>query len=266
MVKDFQALDLRARMRTRNDGVSEWIFDTESTRRLLELFDSRNIHIMPRWCYALSRRQAEVLFRALMDCDGSWGGMLYSSKRSLLAADFQTIAHLAGYRTTGIHTAGNNHIVSLIARRKRHTYVQSTELERSEERMAWCVTTRHGTIVSRDNNCISVSGNCRAMWLMLQQDQPDDYVIATGESHTVRELVETAFAHAGLDWQKHVVPDPSLMRPAEVDTLVGDASKARRQLDWQPRVGFHELIRRMVDADLERLAERPQPLWRQRVP
>jgi GDPmannose 4,6-dehydratase len=97
----------------------------------------------------------------------------------------------------------------------------------------------------------------RAMWLMLQQHQPDDYVIATGESHTVRELVETAFAHVELDWRKYVVPDPSLMRPAEVDTLVGDASKARRQLDWQPRVGFHELIRRMVDADLERLAERP---------
>ena len=106
----------------------------------------------------------------------------------------------------------------------------------------------------------------RAIWLMLQQHQPDDYVIATGVSHTVRELVETAFAHVELDWQKYVVPDPSLMRPAEVDTLVGDASKARRQLDWQPRVGFHELIRRMVDADLERLAERPQPLWRQRVP
>jgi GDPmannose 4,6-dehydratase len=104
------------------------------------------------------------------------------------------------------------------------------------------------------------------MWLMLQQHQPDDYVIATGESHTVRELVETAFAHVEVDWRQYVVPDPSLMRPAEVDTLVGDASKARRQLDWQPRVGFRELIRRMVDADLERLAERPQPLWRQRLP
>jgi GDPmannose 4,6-dehydratase len=92
----------------------------------------------------------------------------------------------------------------------------------------------------------------RAMWLMLQQDKPDDYVIATGESHTVQELVETAFAHVGLDWRKYLVQDPSLMRPAEVDRLIGDGGKARSELGWQPTVGFHELVRRMVDADLVR--------------
>ena len=96
----------------------------------------------------------------------------------------------------------------------------------------------------------------RATWLMLQQDRPDDYVIATGEAHSVAELVETAFGHAGLDWRPYVVQDPALMRPAEVDVLVGDAGKARRQLGWQPTVGFHELVRRMVDADLERLGDR----------
>ncbi len=94
----------------------------------------------------------------------------------------------------------------------------------------------------------------QAMWLMLQQDKPDDYVIATGETHTVREAVETAFAHVDLDWRKYVVQDPALVRPAEVDLLIGDASKARRTLGWRPRVGFHELIRLMVDADLERIA------------
>jgi GDPmannose 4,6-dehydratase len=93
----------------------------------------------------------------------------------------------------------------------------------------------------------------RAMWLMLQQDQPDDYVIATGESHSVQELVETAFAYVGLDWRKYVVQDPAFIRPAEVDLLIGDASKAHRQLGWEPRVGFRELVHRMVDADLERL-------------
>lgn len=93
----------------------------------------------------------------------------------------------------------------------------------------------------------------QAMWLMLQQDEPDDFVIATGETHTVREVVETAFAHVNLDWRKYVVLDPSFVRPAEVDLLIGDASKARRCLGWQPRVGFQELIRLMVDADLERL-------------
>lgn len=92
----------------------------------------------------------------------------------------------------------------------------------------------------------------RAMWLILQQDQPDDYVIATGETHSVRELVEIAFDHVGLDWQKYVVVDPRLYRPAEVDLLQGDYSKARTKLGWEPRVSFPELVRMMVDADLAR--------------
>jgi GDPmannose 4,6-dehydratase len=93
----------------------------------------------------------------------------------------------------------------------------------------------------------------RAMWLMLQQDTPDDYVVATGETHSVQEFVELAFGHAGLDWKKHVVIDPAFMRPAEVDLLIGDPSKAREKLGWRPEVTFPELVRRMVDADLERV-------------
>jgi GDPmannose 4,6-dehydratase len=93
-----------------------------------------------------------------------------------------------------------------------------------------------------------------AMWLMLQQDEPDDYVIATGESHSVRELVEVAFAHAGLDPDKHVRIDPRFLRPAEVEHLIGDASKAREKLGWEPRTSFEEMVRLMVDADLELLA------------
>jgi GDPmannose 4,6-dehydratase len=93
----------------------------------------------------------------------------------------------------------------------------------------------------------------RAMWLMLQQDRADDFVIATGVSHSVRELVEIAFAHVGLDWQEHVRVDPALLRPAEVDHLLGDASKARVQLNWKPLVDFTQLVHMMVDADLERL-------------
>ena len=92
-----------------------------------------------------------------------------------------------------------------------------------------------------------------AMWMMLQQDRADDYVVATGVSHSVRELVEVAFARAGLDWQKHVRVDPALLRPAEVEHLLGDASKARAQLGWAPAVDFRQLIEMMVDADLARL-------------
>ena len=101
-----------------------------------------------------------------------------------------------------------------------------------------------------------------AMWLMLQADEPDDYVIATGEAHSVREFVEIAFAHAGLDWSKHVVVDPEFLRPAEVDHLVGDATEgARRSSAGSRESSFAELVEMMVDADLERLtatASRPE--------
>jgi len=93
----------------------------------------------------------------------------------------------------------------------------------------------------------------QAMWLMLQQERADDYVIASGISHSVRELIEIAFAHVDLEWQKYVRQDPSLLRPAEVDHLLGDASKAKRELGWTPKVEFKQLIEMMVDADLERL-------------
>lgn len=93
-----------------------------------------------------------------------------------------------------------------------------------------------------------------AMWLMLRQDEPDDYVIATGIAHSVKDLLETAFGHAGLNWKDHVVVDPAFIRPAEVEHLLGDSTKARRALKWSPRVDFQKLIQMMVDADMERLA------------
>ena len=101
-----------------------------------------------------------------------------------------------------------------------------------------------------------------AMWRMLQQERPDDYVIATGISHSVRDLVEVAFGHAGLDWRKHVQLDPALIRPAEVEHLIGDSSKARQKLGWAPTRDFASLIKMMVDADLERVAAGARPVDR----
>jgi GDPmannose 4,6-dehydratase len=92
----------------------------------------------------------------------------------------------------------------------------------------------------------------QAMWLMMQQEAPDDYVVATGESHSVNELVQHAFEYAGLDWEKYVVIDPIFKRPAEVDVLLGDAGKARERLGWEPKVHFPELVRMMAQADLDR--------------
>ena len=91
------------------------------------------------------------------------------------------------------------------------------------------------------------------MWLMLQQDQPDDYVVSTGETHSVREFCEVAFEHVNLDWQKYVVQDPAFMRPAEVDHLIGDPAKADAKLGWKPTVSFKGLVEMMVDADLQLL-------------
>ncbi len=92
-----------------------------------------------------------------------------------------------------------------------------------------------------------------AMWLMLQQSEPDDYVIATGETHSVEELVATAFSHVGLDWKEYVVTDPAFVRPAEVDLLIGDPRKAREKLGWTPKTSFRQLVELMVDADMARL-------------
>jgi GDPmannose 4,6-dehydratase len=108
----------------------------------------------------------------------------------------------------------------------------------------------------------------RAMWLMLQQAAPDDFVIATGETHSVREFVEEAFGYVDLDWRDYVLQDPKFYRPAEVDLLVGDASKAGRELGWEPSVDFRSLVRLMVDADLRALQNpsQPYPLATEEVP
>ena len=96
----------------------------------------------------------------------------------------------------------------------------------------------------------------RGMWAMLQQDKPDDYVIGTGESHSVQEFAELAFSHAGLDWRDHVEVDPRYFRPAEVDDLCADVSKARRVLGWEPKVSFQELVAMMVDSDVAALEQK----------
>jgi GDPmannose 4,6-dehydratase len=89
------------------------------------------------------------------------------------------------------------------------------------------------------------------MWLMLQQEQPDDYVVATGLSHSVKDLIQVAFDHLELDWKKHVISEPKLFRPAEVDHLLGDPTKAKKKLGWQPKRSFEELIGKMVDHDVQ---------------
>ncbi|MCO5190500.1 MAG: GDP-mannose 4,6-dehydratase, partial [Anaerolineae bacterium] len=100
----------------------------------------------------------------------------------------------------------------------------------------------------------------RAMWLMLQQDRPEDFVIATGETWSVEDFVRTAFEYVDLDWHDYVVQDPRFMRPAEVDLLVGDPSKAGKQLGWEPLVSFSELVQMMIDADMDLIKSGKTPM------
>lgn len=253
------ALGLQYRISNRRDGVTEWVFNAESSRRILDLYDGYDVHVFPTYLWRSSRRQLEILFTALMDCDGHWGGMRYISKRYRLAVDFQTIAHIIGYRTTGVKQYNACYSVCCISKRKPYAHVQSVERINDAHSEVWCVETNNGTIVTRDFECISVSGNCKAMWLMMQHDKPDDYVIATGETHTVEEFCRLAFECVGLDYKNHVFQDPRFVRPAEVNLLIGDASKAKEVLGWEPEVKFEQLIETMVKADLDDIRWRHRP-------
>lgn len=238
--------------RINNSGTTEWILNSTSTEQVLSWFDSNDIHKMPSWAFSLSARQAQLLFEAMMDCDGCWGSMTYVSKRTRLLADFQTMASLAGYQTTKPkQDKFGCWRINIITKRRKYTYITSIEEIDDGQRDVWCVTTNNGTIVTRDNGSISISGNCYGMWLMLQQDEPDDYVLATGETHTVREFLNEVFDIAGLDVEKHVRINERYFRPHEVPLLLGDPTKAKTKLGWEPKIKFKELAELMYQADFD---------------
>ena len=233
----------------RNDGVAEWRCNSESSKRIMEWFDVQDVHCMPRWCYRLSRRQLDILYQALMDCDGCWGSMQFMSKRSMLMADFQAICHLSGRRTCQVKKRNIDGIytVSVISESKgTYSWVQKTELLNDECRDTWCVTTRNGTIISRDSGTVSISGNCDAMRRILSHDEPDDFVIATGQTRSVRDLCRVVFTKLNLDYRDFVVSDPKYQRPEELSMLKGDSMKAKRVLGWKPRCSFEEMVDEII--------------------
>lgn len=245
-------LNLKFIKRNRNDGVTEWAFNAESSREILSLFDKLNIHMMPRWCYQMSSRQANILIDAMMDCDGHRGSMMYTSKRYMLAVDFQSIACLAGYRTTKLKKDKSGvYRVCLITKSKKYTYITNARKYNDESSNIWCVETNNGTIITRDNDCISISGNCKAMYLMLQQESPNDFVIATGHTYSIRDFLKCAFECIGIyKWDNYVVIDPKFYRPADVEYLCGDYSKAKSLLGWEPEINFSNLVKTMVEHDV----------------
>lgn len=244
-------LKLGFRERELQDGSTEFIFNSASTREVLNLYDGFNVHRIPEWVLRGSKRQLQVILNAMINGDGSWGSMAYVSKSLGLISDFQTIATKLGYRTTVHRRKSGMWECVLLAQRKAYAYITEVQRIPYNDRV-WCVTTKNGTMVIRKDNNVGVIGNCEAMWLMLQQLQPDDYVIGTGESHSVEEFVDAAFRYAGIpDWKQYVDIDPRYYRPTEVQNLVADPRKAKEKLGWEAKTKFADLVKIMVDAELE---------------
>lgn len=246
-------LSLSYRERERENGFSEFIFHAESSKEIIDYFDGFDVHVLPEWIFRAGDRQMRLVFDAMMDGDGSWGVMTYVSKRKDLIHSFQTLATILGYRTIIHKRKSGMFECVLIQQNKKYAYITKCQEEKSKEKV-WCVVTNNRTIVTNKDDGIAVSGNCESMWLMLQQEKPDDFVVATGEQHSVKEFLIEAFQYAGLgDWQQYVDIDNRYFRPTEVDLLKGDASKAKEKLGWEPKIKFKELVKIMVDADLRAL-------------
>jgi len=237
--------------RLNNSGVTEWVINAENTEDILKWFDSNDLHKMPTWCFSLSQRQSKILFDSMMDCDGCWGSMQYISKRYKLLTDFQTIAAISGYQTTNPKQDkfGCWRIASIVQRRK-YSYITKAEEIDDGITDVWCITTNNGTIISRDKGLISISGNCYGMYLMMQQETPDDYVLATGVKHSVRDVLRICFERFDMFYPDYVEMDQRYMRPSDVPLLLGDATKAHEKLNWHPSYDFELLITEMLDYDL----------------
>ena len=130
----------------------------------------------------------------------------------------------------------------------------------NQKKNIWCIKAKNNeTRITQKNGTTFISGNCKAMWMMLQHNEPDDFVVATGETHSVKEFMEEAFNLLGLDPYKYVEIDKSLFRPSEVNYLLGDPSKIKKTLGWEPEISFKQLVKLMVEHDLK-LAEQEKRL------
>ncbi len=254
-----QRLKLKYREVVRDDGVVSFLFLSESRDKILEYFDSLDIHNLSSFIFLLSKRQLKILHHIMMLADGSYSSRGYYSKDRKLAEDFQTISALIGYKTSFKRNKVGSYIVTMFSavKKSKNNFIVEIRKETDISENLWCVeTVKNGTIISKKNDTIFISGNCEAMWLMLQQDKPDDYIIATNTNHSIKHFLEIAFSHARLHWKDYVVVNPKFFRPAEVTSLQGNYAKARRVLGWTPKMSFVKLVKTMVDNDLQVLKDK----------
>ena len=252
LIKCIDALNLTYNIYEREDGVYEIKFSSDSRNTILEYFDGYDVHTLPSYVYSFSQKQALLLFETMMNCDGCWSAMSYCSKKYKLAQQFSDIANYAGYRTKISQRKSGIYNVSVFSHAKKSVYQYVTDISKEQtSENIWCIKAKkNNTIITQKNKSTFISGNCRAMWMMLQHSEPDDFVVCSGESHSVREFLEIAFNKLDLDPYKYTEIDKSLFRPSEVDHLKGDCSKIKRILGWEPEISFDGLVTAMINHDM----------------
>ena len=273
------ALNLNYRERVREDDVVEFIFSSQSRDIILDYFEDSDIHKLPKYIYTLSKRQLMLLYNTMMNADGCWSMMTYVSKRKYLIDTFHDIVSLLGYRSKLSRQKSGIYNLQIFSKAKKslNNFVTEIRKDRAEENI-WCVETdKNKTIITKRNDTIFVSGNCKMMWMILQADEPEDWVIATGQTTTVRDFVKMSFAYAGVELEfkgegidekayvlscsnpkyqleigKEVVSvNPRYFRPTEVDLLLGDPTKAETKLGWKREYQLEELVNDMMESDLK---------------
>lgn len=265
-------LNLSYSEKNRKDGVNQFIFRSESRDRILEYFDRNDIHHVPNIVYKFSTRQLEILFDSLMCGDGCWSSLIYTSTRYDIVDKLQDICAMIGFkskiqkRKSGVY----NLTIHSHAKKSTFNYITECDVENYVEENIWCLETKNnGTLITKkEGEGIFSSGNCKGMWLMLQQDKPDDYILATNRKISVRKFVEMSFDNIGIQiiWEGEGVNekgidletgrvlveiDPEYFRPSEVDLLIGDYTKAKTILGWEPTYTVEELCKEMMESDLE---------------
>ena len=272
-------LKLDYRERKREDNVVEFIFSSESRDTILDYFDGFDIHRLPSFIYSCSKRQLELLYESMMNADGCWSSLQYVSKRKQLISDFMNIVSMIGYRSKLSKRKSGIYNLQIFSKAKKsiNNFITNVSVESAQENI-WCVETEQNkTIITKKDDSIFVSGNCKMMWMILQADEPEDWVIATGTTTTVRDFVKMAFAYAGIELEfkgegvdekgyvvscsnpeyqveigREVVEvDPRYFRPTEVDLLLGDPTKAEQKLGWEREYKLEELVNDMMASDLK---------------
>jgi GDPmannose 4,6-dehydratase len=240
----------------RDDGTCSFVFKQGSRDEILEYFDDLDIHKMPCFIFKLSSKQLKILFETMMLADGSFSNMGYYSSNRKLAEDFQAVASLIGYKTSLRKNKAGSYVVTMFndARKSKNIFVTEIEKESVEENI-WCVeTVKNKTIITKKMDSMFVSGNCKAMEMIINHDTPDDFVVATNETHSIKEFLAEAFGLIGLNWEDYIDLSDRYKRPIEVPALLGNPAKFENTFNWTPPTKFKELVTRMLEADLKEIA------------